>query len=31
MMTADPIPVGEHDWLVDAIVVGDGRYLTRSG
>ncbi|KAJ5610003.1 5-formyltetrahydrofolate cyclo-ligase [Penicillium lagena] len=31
MMTANPIPVGEHDWLVDAIVVGDGRYLTRSG
>ena len=28
-LLSEEIPVVEHDWLVDAIVVGDGRYLNR--
>jgi 5-formyltetrahydrofolate cyclo-ligase len=28
-LLAEDIPVMEHDWLIDAIVVGDGRYLDR--
>lgn len=28
-LLAQDIPVAEHDWLIDAIVVGDGRYLVR--
>ncbi|KAJ5126345.1 hypothetical protein N7526_008522 [Penicillium atrosanguineum] len=28
-LLAQDIPVVEHDWLIDAIVVGDGRYLVR--
>ena len=28
-LLADDIPVVEHDWLVDAIVVGDGQFLDR--
>ncbi|EPS27246.1 hypothetical protein PDE_02189 [Penicillium oxalicum 114-2] len=28
-LLAESIPVLEHDWLVDAIVVGDGQYLNR--
>ncbi|KAJ5541908.1 hypothetical protein N7535_004327 [Penicillium sp. DV-2018c] len=28
-LLAEEIPVVEHDWLIDAIVVGDGRYLDR--
>ena len=28
-MVAEEIPVMAHDWLIDAIVVGDGRYLDR--
>lgn len=26
---SDEIPVVEHDWLVDAIVIGDGGWLDR--
>ncbi|KAJ6123546.1 5-formyltetrahydrofolate cyclo-ligase [Penicillium samsonianum] len=28
-LLAEDIPVVEHDWLVDAIVVGDGQFLDR--
>jgi 5-formyltetrahydrofolate cyclo-ligase len=28
-LLAENIPVVEHDWLVDAIVVGDGQFLNR--
>ncbi|KAJ5787030.1 5-formyltetrahydrofolate cyclo-ligase [Penicillium paradoxum] len=28
-LLAEDIPVVEHDWLIDAVVVGDGRYLDR--
>lgn len=28
-LLSEEIPVVDHDWLVDAIVVGDGRYLVR--
>lgn len=28
-LLAEDIPVMEHDWPIDAIVVGDGRYLDR--
>ncbi|KAJ5095057.1 hypothetical protein N7532_007348 [Penicillium argentinense] len=28
-LLAEEIPVVEHDWVIDAIVVGDGRYLVR--
>ncbi|KAJ5577528.1 uncharacterized protein N7459_006492 [Penicillium hispanicum] len=28
-LLADEVPVVGHDWLIDAIVVGDGRYLDR--
>jgi 5-formyltetrahydrofolate cyclo-ligase len=28
-LLAEEIPVVEHDWLIDAIVVGDGQYLDR--
>jgi 5-formyltetrahydrofolate cyclo-ligase len=28
-LLSEEIPVVEHDWLVDAIVIGDGRYLVR--
>ncbi|KAJ5373667.1 5-formyltetrahydrofolate cyclo-ligase [Penicillium concentricum] len=28
-LLSEDIPVVEHDWLIDAIVVGDGQYLDR--
>lgn len=28
-LLAEEIPAVEHDWLIDAIVVGDGQYLDR--
>jgi 5-formyltetrahydrofolate cyclo-ligase len=28
-LLSEDIPVMEHDWLIDAIVVGDGEYLDR--
>jgi 5-formyltetrahydrofolate cyclo-ligase len=28
-LLAEEIPVVDHDWLIDAVVVGDGRYLDR--
>lgn len=28
-LLSDDIPVVEHDWLIDAIVVGNGEYLDR--
>ncbi|CAI7596855.1 unnamed protein product [Penicillium pancosmium] len=28
-LLAEDIPVVDHDWLIDAVVVGDGRYLDR--
>lgn len=28
-LLTEEIPVMDHDWLIDAVVVGDGRYLDR--